>query len=357
MKKLSIDIETFSDVNLAKCGTYKYAESPTFEILLFGYSADDAEVQVIDLAQGEEIPPDILDALTDDSVEKWAYNANFERVCLSRYLRDKGESLDPFHDNQPLTTEPTHYLNPAGWKCSMVWGAYLGLPLSLKSIGSVLRLEDQKMDEGKALIRYFSVPCAPTKSNGGRTRNLPSDDPEKWRIFKAYNKRDVEVEKSIQKRLTHYPVPDFVWDEYHLDQEINDRGILVDKTLVEQAIRMDEKSKFSLMEQLQEKTGLENPNSVAQMKTWLADHGLEMESLGKKEVTVAIKTASPEIAEVLTLRQRLAKSSVKKYQAMQNAACADGTCSRALFLLRSQPHRQMGWPHRTVPEPSAEPHP
>lgn len=324
MKKLSIDIETFSDVNLAKCGTYKYAESPAFEILLFGYSADDADVKVIDLAQGEEIPVDILDALTDDSVEKWAYNANFERVCLSRYLRDRGKCLDPFHDNHPLTTEPAHYLNPAGWKCSMVWGAYLGLPLSLKSIGSVLRLEDQKMDEGKALIRYFSVPCAPTKTNGGRTRNLSSDDPEKWRIFKAYNKRDVEVEKSIQKRLAHYPVPDFVWDEYHLDQEINDRGILVDKTLVEQAIRMDEESKSSLMEQLQEKTGLENPNSVPQMKAWLADHGLEMESLGKKEVTAAIKTAPPEIAEVLTLRQRLAKSSVKKYQAMQNAACTDG---------------------------------
>lgn len=203
-------------------------------------------------------------------------------------------------------------------------GAYLGLPLSLKSIGSVLRLEDQKMDEGKALIRYFSVPCVPTKSNGGRTRNLPSDDPEKWRIFKAYNKRDVEVEKSIQKRLAHYPVPDFVWDQYHQDQGINDTGILVDMPLVEQAIRMDEQSKASLMDQLKEETGLENPNSVAQMKGWLADHGLEMESLGKKEVAAAIKTASPEIAEILTLRQQLAKSSVKKYQAMQNAATDDG---------------------------------
>lgn len=323
MNKISIDIETFSDTDLSKCGVYKYAESPAFEILLFGYSVDEGEVNVVDLASGEEIPEDILDALTDDSVIKWAYNANFERVCLSRYLRDKGISLDPFHDSHPLSTEKAKYLSPAGWRCSMVWGAYLGLPLSLKKIGEVLKLEDQKMDEGKALIRYFSVPCSPTKTNGGRTRNLPSDSPEKWEVFKTYNKRDVEVETAIQKRLSHFPVPDFLWDEYHIDQEINDRGIRVDMPLVEQAISMDERSKAALTDDLKELTGLENPNSVAQMKSWLSEHGLPMESLGKKEVDAAIKTAPPDIAKVLSLRQQLAKSSVKKYQAMKNAACED----------------------------------
>lgn len=323
MNKISIDIETFSDIDLSKCGVYKYVESPAFEILLFGYSVDDGEVQVVDLASGEEIPEDILDALTDDSVIKWAYNANFERVCLSRYLRDKGISLDPFHDNHPLSTEKAKYLSSAGWRCSMVWGAYLGLPLSLKKIGEVLKLEDQKMDEGKALIRYFSVPCSPTKTNGGRTRNLPADAPEKWEVFKSYNKRDVEVEMAIQKRLSHFPVPDFVWDEYHIDQEINDRGIRVDMPLVEQAISMDARSKATITDELKGLTGLLNPNSVAQMKSWLSEHGLPMESLGKKEVDAAIKTARPDIAKVLSLRQQLAKSSVKKYQAMKNAACED----------------------------------
>lgn len=323
MNKISIDIETFSDIDLSKCGVYKYAESPAFEIMLFGYSVDEGEVRVVDLASGEEIPEDVLDALTDDSVIKWAYNANFERVCLSRYLRDKGRSLDPFRDNHPLSAEKAKYLNPAGWRCSMVWGAYLGLPLSLRKIGEVLKLEDQKMDEGKALIKYFSVPCAPTKTNGGRTRNLPSDAPEKWEVFKSYNKRDVEVEAAIQKRLSRFPVPDFVWDEYHIDQEINDRGIRVDMPLVEQAISMDARSKASLTEELKDMTGLSNPNSVSQLKSWISEHGLTMESLGKQEVAAALKTASPETAKVLSLRQQLAKSSVKKYQAMKNAACGD----------------------------------
>ena len=224
MKNISIDIETFSDIDLNKCGVYKYAESPNFEILLFGYAVDGSKVQVIDLAQGEHIPQEIIDALTDDDVTKWAFNANFERVCLSRYLSDLGVSLDPFHDNHPLSTECARFLNPEGWRCSMVWAATMGLPLSLKGVGQVLKLEDQKMDEGKALIKYFSVPCAATKANGGRTRNMPFHDPEKWETFKAYNQRDVEVEMAIQQRLTNFPVPNFVWEEYHIDQEINDRG-------------------------------------------------------------------------------------------------------------------------------------
>lgn len=232
MKSMSIDIETFSDVNLAKCGVYKYAESPAFEILLFGYAVDGDEVQVVDLAQGETIPEDILEALTDEAVTKWAFNASFERICLSRYLSDLGISLDPFHDHHPLSQNCARFLNPAGWKCSMIWSAYMGLPLSLEGVGAVLKLDNQKMKEGKELIRYFCVPCKETKTNGGRTRNLPHHAPDKWTLFKSYNKRDVEVEMAIQERLKHYPVPEQVWDEYHLDQEINDRGIAIDRTLV-----------------------------------------------------------------------------------------------------------------------------
>lgn len=217
VKTISIDIETFSDVDLGKCGVYRYCSSPAFEILLFGYSVDGGPVKVVDLACGEKIPEDILDALTDDTVLKWAFNANFERVCLSRYLRDMGRSLDPFHDNHPLSLGHARFLNPEGWRCSMVWAATMGLPLSLKGVGAVLQLADQKMDEGKALIKYFSVPCAPPKANGGRTRNLPSDDPGKWATFKKYNQRDVEVEMMIQRKLRNFPVPDFVWDEYHID--------------------------------------------------------------------------------------------------------------------------------------------
>lgn len=324
MKNISIDIETFSDVDLNKCGVYKYAESPNFEILLFGYAVDGGTVQVIDLAQGEQIPPEIIDALTDDDITKWAFNANFERVCLSRYLSDLGISLDPFHDSHPLSTECARFLNPEGWKCSMVWAATMGLPLSLKGVGQVLKLEDQKMDEGKALIKYFSVPCAPTKANGGRTRNLPFHDPEKWATFKAYNKRDVEVEMAIQQRLTNFPVPDFVWEEYHIDQEINDRGVRLDTDLVAKAIEMDTRSRTELTSAMKKLTDLENPNSVQQMKQWLSDNGLETDSLGKKVVAELIKTAPPELQTVLELRQQLAKSSVKKYQTMERAVCDDG---------------------------------
>ena len=324
MHELDIDLETFSSNDLSKCGVYKYAEADDFEILLFGYSVDGGEVKVIDLASGETIPDEIINALTDDNVIKWAHNSQFERICLSRYLRDRGISLDPFYDNHPLSTKHAHYLNPESWRCSMIWGAYLGLPLSLDKIGSVLKLEQRKMSEGKAMIKYFCVPCKPTKTNSERTRNLPSDDSEKWEVFKAYNKRDVEVEIQIKARLQGFPVPDFVWDEYHIDQEINDRGILVDMPLVKNAIAMDDRSKEELSYKMKELTHLDNPGSVQQMKQWFAENGMEMESLGKKEVAAAIKTASPELADILALRQQLAKSSVKKYQAMKTAACEDG---------------------------------
>lgn len=330
MKTISIDIETYSDVNLAKCGVYKYAESPAFEILLFGYAVDGGEVQVIDLAQGETIPEEILEALTDDSITKWAFNANFERVCLSRYLTDLGRSLDPFHDRHPLSQECARFLNPAGWKCSMVWSTYMGLPLSLEGVGAVLNLDNQKMKEGRDLIRYFCVPCKETKTNGGRTRNLPNHAPDKWNLFKSYNKRDVEVEMAIQERLQKYPVPDQVWEEYHQDQEINDRGIAIDLELARQAVAMDAKSRESLMAALKEKTGLENPNSVLQMLGWLEAHGLKTDSLGKKQVKEMLKTAQEPLRSVLQLRQKLAKSSVKKYQAMENAVCEDGR-ARGMF--------------------------
>ena len=303
MRTLSIDIESYSDVNLSKCGVYKYASSPAFEILLFGYAVDGGDVRVVDLACGEQIPDEILSALSDASVTKWAFNAMFERVCLSNFL---GE-----------------WLEPEGWRCTMVWAATLGLPLSLESAGVALGLEKQKLTEGKDLIRYFCVPCRPTKANGGRTRNRPEHDPEKWKRFKAYNLRDVETEMQIQKRLSHFPVPDAIWEEYHLDQEINDRGIGVDMELVRQAIAMDVRSRERLTDALQELTGLENPNSIQQMKQWLADHGLETDTLGKKAVAELVKTAPEPLREVLSLRQQLAKSSVKKYTAMENAVCAD----------------------------------
>ena len=330
MKSLSLDLETYSDVNLAKCGVYKYAESPAFEILLFGYAVDGGPVQVIDLAQGETIPEEILDVLTDDTVTKWAFNANFERVCLSRYLTDLGRSLDPFYDQHPLSQECARFLNPAGWKCSMVWSAYLGLPLSLEGVGAVLNLDNQKMKEGRELIRYFCVPCKETKANGGRTRNLPQHAPEKWNLFKSYNKRDVEVEMAIQQRLQKYPVPEKVWEEYHLDQEINDRGIAIDLELARQAVALDAQSRESLMAALKERTGLENPNSVLQMLDWLEQHGMKTDSLGKKNVQELLKTAQEPLRSVLLLRQKLAKSSVKKYQAMEMTACQDGR-ARGMF--------------------------
>lgn len=319
MENLSIDLETFSSVDLKKCGVYKYAESEDFEILLFGYSVDGSEVKVVDLAQGETIPDAVLSALTDETVTKWAFNAQFERVCLSRYLRDKGINVNP---GQTGKSEGL-FLNPSSWHCTMIWSATLGLPMSLENVGAVLGLDKQKLTSGKNLIKYFCLPCNPTKVNGGRTRNKYFHDKEKWELFKSYNKRDVEVEMSIQEKLSRFPVPDFLWQEFYLDQTINDRGIEIDSLFVESAIKLDLEVKTHLMSELKHITGLENPNSVLQMRSWLKEHGLEMESLGKKEVAKELKTVGKELVEVLRLRQQLAKSSVKKYTAMKNAACMD----------------------------------
>ena len=310
MKSISIDIETFSSVPLAKAGVYKYAESEDFEILLFGYSVDRGEVQIVDLANGEEIPKEILAALTDEFVRKWTFNAMFERVCLSRHLGI--------------------HLKPNAWRSSMIWAATLGLPLSLKDVGAVLRLDRQKLEEGKDLIRYFCVPCKATKSNGGRTRNLPMDASEKWELFKAYNKRDVETEMEIQARLQKFPVSESEWENYVIDQEINDRGISVDTTFVSQAIRCDERSKVICLERAQNLTGLANPNSSLQLMDWLRGKGLSVESLAKSEVSKMLKTAVGDVREVLELRQRLAKTSVKKYMAMEAVTGADHR-ARGLF--------------------------
>ena len=344
MQEISIDLETYSDVNLQKCGVYRYAESSNFEILLFGYAVDGGEVQVVDIARGEKIPQGIIEALTDDAVTKWSFNSSFERICLSVWLQKNYPAY--FYSYSINEDTVVDYLDPSAWKCSMIWAAYMGLPLSLAGAGTVLGLEEQKLKEGKDLIRYFCVPCKPTKVNGGRTRNLPEHDTEKWTLFKFYNKRDVEVEMSIQEKMKKYPVPDFVWEEYHLDQEINDRGIALDMAVVENAIAFDEKSKTELAEKMQELTNLDNPNSVMQMKQWLADNGLEMESLGKKAVAQAVKTAPAELAEVLVLRQQLSKSSVKKYQAMQNAVCVD---SRARGMFRFYGANRSGrWAGRMI---------
>lgn len=314
MKTLSIDIETYSDVPLQKTGVYRYCESPEFEILLFAYSADNAPVQVVDLACGEKIPAEVLTALEDESVIKWAFNAAFERICLSRFLG-----------------YPTgEYIDPESWRCSMIWAATMGLPLSLEGVGSVLGLEKQKLTEGKDLIKYFCQPCAPTKTNGQRTRNRPFHAPDKWAAFKRYNIRDVETEMGIQQKLHKFPVPDSVWEEYHIDQEINDRGVRLDMELVHQAIEMDTRSREKLTKTMKYLTTLENPNSVQQMKQWLSDNGLETDSLDKKAVAELMKTARPELRDVLTLRQQLAKSSVRKYQAMENTVCADGR-ARGMF--------------------------
>ena len=311
-----MDIETYSSEDLRKCGVYRYCEAHDFEILLFAYSVDGGEVQLVDLASGEKLPEEIIKAVTDDSIIKWAWNANFERVCLSRYLRDLGVIAG--------------YLNPEGWRCDMVWAATLGLPFSLEGAGAVLGLDKQKLTEGKELIRYFCKPCSPTQANGGRTRNLPFHAPDKWEMFKRYNIRDVETEMGIQQRLSKFPVPDFVWEEYLLDQEINDRGVRIDMELVRQAIAIDERSRNELITTMKKFTRLENPNSVQQMKEWLAENGLMTDSLDKKAVTKLMKNAPPELINVLALRQQLAKSSVKKYQAMQNAVCADDR-ARGLF--------------------------
>ena len=301
MKTISIDLETYSDVDLQKCGVYKYAQSENFEILLFGYSVDGGEVSVVDIAQGEVIPDEIIKALADERIIKWAFNASFERVCLSEYLRKYYEKdFISYSIDEDTVGE---YLDPSSWRCSMIWSAYMGLPLSLAGAGAVLGLTEQKLTEGKDLIRYFCVPCKPTKVNGGRTRNLPQHDMTKWELFKKYNKRDVEVEMSIQQKLAKFPLPEFVWEEYHLDQEINDRGIELDMAVVENAIAFDVKSKALLSDKMQEMTGLDNPNSVQQMKQWLSDNGLEMESLGKKEVAEVLNTAPEPLKTVLIPRQ------------------------------------------------------
>ena len=318
MKSLSVDLETRSSVDIGKSGVYRYTEAEDFAILLFGYSVDGGAVEVVDLANGERIPKEILDALTDECVIKWAFNANFERVCLSRYLSNLGIALDPFRNNHPLSKECARFLSPVSWRCTMVWSAYMGLPLSLAAVGRVLGLEEQKMTEGKALIRYFSTP--------------PFHEPtgDKWELFKSYNRRDVEVEMAIQQRLFKYPVPQSVWEEYVLDQEINDRGICLDMPFVENAVKIDALTKEKLTDRLKTLTGLENPNSVAQMKAWLKERGVETESLDKKAVTSLLKTARSPVSDVLVLRQQIAKSSVKKYQAMQNTVCSDNR-ARGMF--------------------------
>ena len=324
IRALSLDLETRSSVDLAKCGVYRYCESTDFDILLFGVSVDGGPVTVYDLACGEKVPEEILAALSDDRVTKWAYNASFERVCLSVWLR---RNYPEHFRSYSIDGDPVqNYLDPSAWKCTLVWAAYNGLPLGLEKVGAVLGFEEQKLKEGKELVKYFCCPCKPTKSNGGRTWNLPHHAPERWELFKRYNERDVQVEMQIQARLQNYPVPDFVWDEYHLDQEINDRGIMIDQEMVAQALRIDEISKADLTARMQKKTGLENPNSVVQMKEFLSGSGMEVDSLGKKDVTAMIMTVPGDLAEVLELRLQLAKSSVRKYQAMQNAVCADGRC-------------------------------
>ncbi len=324
---VSLDLETYSPVDLKTSGVYRYSESPDFEILLLGYSVNGGPVTTIDIASGEEAPMEILEAIAGDDVIKWAFNASFERVCLSSWLKKHYPSI--FH-GYGTGDDYIDYLSPTSWRCSMVWSAYLGLPLSLAGVGKILKLEDQKMSEGKSLITYFCCLCAPTKSNGGRTRNLPKHNKEKWDTFKAYNIRDVEVEMAIQKKLSNHPVPDAIWDEYHIDQTINDRGILVDMTLVENAIKFDEISRSSIIEKLQHITGVENPNSVSQMKTWLSEQGVETETLGKKTVQSLIPETEGEIRDALILRLQCAKSSIKKYQAMKNTVCSDNR-ARGMF--------------------------
>lgn len=315
IRTLEIDIETYSDVSLMDCGQYRYVESPSFEVLLFAYSINDGPVEVIDLASGDELPDSIRKALEDDGVIKIAHNAAFERVCLSRFLG-----------------YPTgKYLDPESWRCSMVMAAYNGLPLSLKGVGEALNLDAQKMTEGKDLIRYFCVPCKPTKVNGGRTRNLPSDAPDKWATFKAYNKRDVEAEQGIVRRLSKYPVPDFVWDEYHQSERINDRGIRVDVGFVQGCIWIDEMAKERMTERMKQITGLANPNSVQQLTAWLLQHGVKTDSLDKKAVKELIKNTEGDVKEALILRSRLSKTSVKKYVAMENSVCSDDR-ARGMFM-------------------------
>ena len=314
MKTINIDIETFSSINISKSGVYKYVESEDFEVLLFAYSIDGGKTEIVDIASGEKLSEDIIQALLDDNVIKWAFNAQFERICLSRFLK------------LPKGT----YLNPKSWRCTMIWSAYMGLPFSLEGVGKVLGLEKQKLIEGKDLIKYFCVPCTPTKSNGFRNRNFPYHDKIKWEAFKTYNIRDVDTEKEIQCKLMKFPVPDFIWEEYNLDQEINDRGIKVDLDFVNRVIALDDKVRTKLMSELQILTELENPNSVVQLKGWLSEQGVETESLDKKSVKELVKVTKGEVSKALALRMQLSKSSIKKYQAMKDVACEDNRC-RGMF--------------------------
>lgn len=307
MKKLSCDIETFSDVDLIRCGVYKYADSPDFEMLLFAYAADDGDVHIIDIAGGEELPEKIIQAIKSDTVVKTAYNAQFERVCLSRYLKlPEGE-----------------YLNPQSWYCTAVQAAELALPLSLADVGSVLGLERQKMTEGKELIKYFCVPCKPTKSNGNRTRNRPCHDINKWETFKKYCMRDVDVERQIADKLKMYPIRDEEHRLYVLDQIINDRGVLVDSELAEQAVKLNSIQTTVAVEQAYMITRLENPNSVTQLKQWLKENGVEIESLSKKAVKSLADETDGDVSEMLKLRLLMAKTSVKKYEAVIRSVCSD----------------------------------
>ena len=326
MKKLMMDLETKSDVDIAKAGVYRYADSPYFDILLFAYSVDDNPVQVVDLACGEQLPEEILNALTDDRIQKHAFNASFERVCLSVWLRrNYPERFVSYGSSEDACG---NYLSPNAWRCTMVAAAYLGLPLSLAGVGAVLQLQQQKMSEGKALIRYFCVPYDTV--NGIPVFHVPTDAPEKWNVFRAYNQRDVETEQAIERRLSRFPVPEFVWQEYALDQTVNDRGIQVDLQLVQQAIRMDALTKDKLLQRMKALTNLDNPNSVYQLLGWLETQGYSSDSLGKAQVQERIKTAKEPVRSVLELRLQLSKASVKKYQAMQNAVCSDGR-ARGMF--------------------------
>ena len=327
MKTLSIDIETRSGYDLSKCGAYKYVESPDYDILLFGYSADGGEVQVVDLAQGEKIPEEVLRAIVDETIIKTSFNAAFERINLSAWLRKNRPDLFVGYGQEGDTVGA--YLNPASWRCSMVWAAYLGFPQSLEGVGAVLNLQDQKMAEGKSLIKFFSAPRKLTVGDGRRW-NRPEDDPEKWETFKAYNRRDVEVEMNIQKALAPFPVPEAVWEEYHMSEEINDRGIGLDRRMVENAIALDARTRETLFSEMRRMTGLDNPGSAAQMKQWLLQHGIEANSLDKKAVADLLKTAPPEVKRALEIWQQLSRTSVKKYIAMENCVCGDGRC-RGMF--------------------------
>lgn len=323
---ITIDIETKSDKDIAKCGVYAYADSPYFDILLFAYSVDGQPVQVIDTANGEEIPENILAAIADENVIKRAFNVNFERVCLSKYLR---ENYSQYFQSYSIAEDTVgSYLDPKSWHCSMIHARTLGLPSSLAEVGSVLGIEQQKMTEGKALIKFF---CTPYDTIDGVPQFHSQEDyPEKWEVFKAYNKRDVEAEMEIDKKLSRFPVPDFLWEEFYLDQEINDRGILVDMKLADAAIGLDAEAKEELTTEMQRLTGVENPNSVYQLLDWLESRGYKPDSLGKTQVKELIKTAKEPVKSVLEMRLQLSKSSVKKYTAMKQTACRDNR-ARGMF--------------------------